>query len=179
MYNSHYVCAQKKQFLMTFMEIVNDTIIIHKFLIPVIYCNCFFLTTWLNMEVILKKAEPERREVDVRKSRMRDRETDVGIKSDTNPSAFLPFSRAAVAASLLCFSSSLSFFTWACRKQTNPQLRKPYDSMCTVESHQWYVSKSSCLVMMYYPSNNTIYAVGLLTLVLSTNATLTLVCLFF
>lgn len=132
---------------MTFMEIVNDTIIIHKFLIPVIYCNCFFffffsffLNDLVEYGVIFKKAEPERREVDVRKSGMRDRNVDVGIKSDTNPSAFLPFSRAAVAASFLCFSSSLSFFTWACRKQTNPEVRKPYDSMCTVESHQWCVS---------------------------------------
>lgn len=95
------------------MEIVNDTIIIHKFLIPVIYCNCFFFffNDLVEYGVIFKKAEPERREVDVRKSGMRDRNVDVGIKSDTNPSAFLPFSRAAVAASFLCFSSSLSFFT--------------------------------------------------------------------
>lgn len=96
------------------MEIVNDTIIIHKFLIPVIYCNCFFFFFFNDLVeygVIFKKAEPERREVDVRKSGMRDRNVDVGIKSDTNPSAFLPFSRAAVAASFLCFSSSLSFFT--------------------------------------------------------------------
>lgn len=53
MYNSQYVCAQKKQIISNdFYEIVNDTIIIHKFLIPAIYSNCFFffLMTWLNME---------------------------------------------------------------------------------------------------------------------------------
>lgn len=37
-------------------------------------------------------------------------------KSDTNPSAFLPSSRAAAAASFLRFSSSFTFLSWAWKK---------------------------------------------------------------
>lgn len=60
-------------------------------------------------------AEVDEREADAEKSRAVriNRNMKAEAKFDTNPSAFLPSSRAAAAASFFRFSSSFTFFSWA------------------------------------------------------------------